>query len=104
MAAAMRAADSGASPAEAGAAIVDAIKSNAMWVFPGADRHRPLVEQDFASLLGAVVWSRCAPSVVGSALRPADLPVLPSLLPAPPPVGQQRTDQPTEGQEEADDE
>jgi len=53
MAQAMRAAAGGMTPTDAGRMIVDAVKANAAWVFPGADRHRPLVEQEFAQLLSA---------------------------------------------------
>jgi NAD(P)-dependent dehydrogenase (short-subunit alcohol dehydrogenase family) len=52
MAAAMRAPDGGVSPTDAGKMIIDAVKANAEWVFPGADGHLPRVEQEFADLLG----------------------------------------------------
>jgi NAD(P)-dependent dehydrogenase (short-subunit alcohol dehydrogenase family) len=52
-AAAMRAADGEMNPDDAGSMIIDAIKANDGWVFPGADRHLPLVKQDFADLLAA---------------------------------------------------
>ena len=50
MAATMRAADRGLSATDAGSMVVDAVKANAPWVFPGADQHA-LVEQDFAELM-----------------------------------------------------
>jgi hypothetical protein len=37
--------------------IVDAVKINAEWVFPGADRHRPLVEKEVADRLAALSWA-----------------------------------------------
>jgi NAD(P)-dependent dehydrogenase (short-subunit alcohol dehydrogenase family) len=40
VAAAMQADAAGLSPAEAGRIIIDAVKTNDPWVFPGADRHR----------------------------------------------------------------
>jgi NAD(P)-dependent dehydrogenase (short-subunit alcohol dehydrogenase family) len=50
---AMRSGDGGISPTEAGRMIVDGVKRNAEWVFPGADRHRLLVERELARLLAA---------------------------------------------------
>ncbi len=54
VAGAMQAGDAGLSPAEAGRSIVEAVKTNAPWVFPGADRHRPLVEREVDELLDAL--------------------------------------------------
>jgi hypothetical protein len=38
---------------DAGRLIVDAVKHNAPWVFPGADRHRAPVEREVEELLAA---------------------------------------------------
>jgi NAD(P)-dependent dehydrogenase (short-subunit alcohol dehydrogenase family) len=51
--AAMQSADDGIRATDAGRMIVDAVKTNAQWVFPGADRHRALVEQEFSELMAA---------------------------------------------------
>jgi short-subunit dehydrogenase len=53
VAAAMRAAEGAMSAADAGRMVVDAIRTNDQWVFPGADRHRSLVEREVADLLTA---------------------------------------------------
>jgi NAD(P)-dependent dehydrogenase (short-subunit alcohol dehydrogenase family) len=51
--AAMESADGGMSATDAGRMIVDAVKTNAQWVFPGADRHRALVELEVSELMAA---------------------------------------------------
>jgi NAD(P)-dependent dehydrogenase (short-subunit alcohol dehydrogenase family) len=50
---AMQSANGGMSAADAGRMIVDAVKTNAQWVFPGADRHRALVELEVSALMAA---------------------------------------------------
>jgi NAD(P)-dependent dehydrogenase (short-subunit alcohol dehydrogenase family) len=50
---AMQSADGGMSATDAGRMIVDAVKTNAQWVFPGAGRHRALVEREVAELMAA---------------------------------------------------
>lgn len=50
---AMRTAEGGVSPRDAGRMVVEGVKQNAPWVFPGADRHRPLIEREVAELLTA---------------------------------------------------
>jgi NAD(P)-dependent dehydrogenase (short-subunit alcohol dehydrogenase family) len=51
--AAMQSADGGLSATDAGRMIVDAVKTNTQWVFPGAGRHRTLVELEVSELMAA---------------------------------------------------
>jgi short-subunit dehydrogenase len=51
--AAMQSADGGMTATDAGRMIVDAVKTNAQWVFPGAGRHRALVELEVSELMAA---------------------------------------------------
>jgi hypothetical protein len=46
----MRTAPEGMSAEAAGRMVVDAVRVDAPWVFPGADRHRPLLQQEIEEL------------------------------------------------------